>query len=73
MFCTFLGLKFLELTTKKETKNSRQEEEKKFDQSFNKLLEDRQNTPFLDVLNHQMALFYDKQEKDKQAISYYKK
>ncbi len=44
-----------------------------FLEKFNKLLEDRENRPFLDVLNHQMALFYDKQEKDKQAISYYKK
>lgn len=44
-----------------------------FLEKFNKLLEDRENRPFLDVLNHQMALFYQKQEKDKQAISYYNK
>lgn len=44
-----------------------------FLEKFNKLLKDRENRPFLDVLNHQMALFYDKQEKDEQAISYYNK
>jgi tetratricopeptide (TPR) repeat protein len=44
-----------------------------FLEKFNKLLEDRENRPFLDVLNHQLALFYDKQENDKQAVSYYNK
>lgn len=44
-----------------------------FLEKFEKLLEDRENRPFLDVLNHQVALFYDKQEKDKQAVLYYNK
>lgn len=44
-----------------------------FLEKFEKLLEDRENRPFLDVLNHQVALFYDKQEMDKQAVSYYNK
>ncbi len=40
---------------------------------FNKLLEDRENRPFLDVLHHQMALFYDKQKKHDLAVSHYNK
>jgi ElaB/YqjD/DUF883 family membrane-anchored ribosome-binding protein len=44
-----------------------------FLEKFEKLLEDRENRPFLDVLNHQVALFYDKQEMEKQAVSYYNK
>lgn len=44
-----------------------------FLEKFEKLLEDRENRPFLDVLNHQVALFYDKQEIDKQAVLYYNK
>lgn len=44
-----------------------------FLEKFNKLLEDRENRPFLDVINYQMALFYDKQKNDSQAIKYYNK
>ncbi len=44
-----------------------------FLEKFNKLLEDRENRPFLDVINHQIALFYDKQKNDKQAVKYYNK
>ena len=44
-----------------------------FLEKFNKLLEDRENRPFLDVINHQMALFYDKQKNDNQAVKYYNK
>jgi hypothetical protein len=44
-----------------------------FLEKFNKLLEDRENRPFLDVINHQVALFYDKQSNDKQAVTYYNK
>jgi tetratricopeptide (TPR) repeat protein len=40
---------------------------------YNKLLEDRENRPFLDFLYHQKALFYDKQNNDKQAVSNYNK
>lgn len=42
-----------------------------FVEKFNKLLKDRENRPYLDVLNHQMALFYDKQKNDAQAKKYY--
>ena len=38
---------------------------------FNKLLADRENRPFLGELNHQMALFYDKNKNDKRAEKYY--
>lgn len=42
-----------------------------FLEKYHKMLEDRENRPYLDVLNHQMALFYDRQNKDKEALSYY--
>ena len=44
-----------------------------FMEKYNDLLKDRENRPFLDVLNHQVALFYDKQNNDKQAAKYYNK
>jgi tetratricopeptide (TPR) repeat protein len=44
-----------------------------FMKKYNDLLEDRENRPFLDVLNHQVALFYDKQDNDIQAKKYYNK
>lgn len=44
-----------------------------FMKKYNDLLEDRENRPFLDVINHQVALFYDKQEKDNLAKKYYNK
>lgn len=40
---------------------------------FNTLLEDRENRPFLDVLNHQMGLFYDKSNNNLQSKKYYNK
>jgi len=42
-----------------------------FLKKFNGLLEDRENRPFLDILNHQMGLFYDKQKNTKNAKKYY--
>ena len=42
-----------------------------FVKKFKKLLADRENRPFLGLLNHQMGVFYDKQNKQKQALSYY--
>ena len=44
-----------------------------FVEKFNKLLKDRENRPYLDVLNHQIALHYDKLEKDEDAVKYYNK
>ncbi len=44
-----------------------------FIEKFDKLLKDRENRPFLDVLNHQVALHYDKLEEDEKAIEYYNK
>lgn len=38
---------------------------------YKELLKDRENRPYLDVLNHQMALFYDKNKKFEVAKKYY--
>jgi tetratricopeptide (TPR) repeat protein len=42
-----------------------------FLKKYNDLLEDRENRPYLDVLNHQMGLFYDKNKNYTQAKKYY--
>ncbi|WP_432672408.1 tetratricopeptide repeat protein [Flavobacterium sp. SM2513] len=42
-----------------------------FLEKYNDLLEDRENRPYLDFINHQMALFYDKQDNHKMASKYY--
>lgn len=42
-----------------------------FLEKFNKLLKDRENRPYLDVINHQIALFYDKNKKSVIAKKYY--
>ncbi|MFY0481810.1 tetratricopeptide repeat protein [Flavobacterium sp. PLA-1-15] len=42
-----------------------------FVEKFKDLLEDRENRPFLDFINHQVALFYDGQNNDNQAKKYY--
>lgn len=44
-----------------------------FLEKFGKLAEDRENRPYLDVINHQVALFYDKQDKKVQAKKFYNK
>lgn len=44
-----------------------------FTERFNKLIEDRENRPFLDVLYHQMGIFYDKQVLDSTAEKWYNK
>lgn len=44
-----------------------------FMEKYKELLEDRENRPYLDALNHQVALFYDKQNLDPQAKKYYNK
>lgn len=38
---------------------------------YNALLKDRENRPYLDVLNHQMGFFYDKNKKSEIAKKYY--
>lgn len=42
-----------------------------FVKKYKALLKDRENRPFLDVLNHEMALFYDKNKKHDIAQKYY--
>ncbi len=44
-----------------------------FVKKYNDLLKDRENRPYLDVLNHQMGLFYDKLKKTEVAKKYYNK
>lgn len=44
-----------------------------FMEKYRDLLEDRENRPFLDVINHQVALFYDRQDMDEKAKFYYNK
>jgi hypothetical protein len=41
-----------------------------FLKTYRKLIADRENRPFLDVLNHQMG-FYDKQNKNKKSLGFY--
>lgn len=42
-----------------------------FLEKFNSLLEDRENRPYLDVLHHQMGIFYEKYELDSLALKHY--
>ena len=42
-----------------------------FLEKYRKLLKDRENRPYLNFLNHQMGLFYDKNKNDSLAIKYY--
>lgn len=44
-----------------------------FMEKYRKLLEDRENRPYLDIINHQVGLFYDKQDDKKKAVVYYNK
>ncbi len=44
-----------------------------FMEKYRDLLKDRENRAYLDVINHQVALFYDKQDIDKEAVKYYNK
>ena len=43
-----------------------------FLKTYNKLLQDRENRPYLGPINHQMGLFYDKNKKYSQAEKFYK-
>ncbi len=42
-----------------------------FLKKFDKLLKDRENRPFLDVLNHQLGLFYEKADNPDRAFTFY--
>jgi tetratricopeptide (TPR) repeat protein len=44
-----------------------------FLKNYKKLFEDRENRPYLDHLNHQMALYYDTKKNSKRAIVFYNK
>ncbi len=44
-----------------------------FMEKYNDLLKDRENRPYLDIINHQVGLFYDKQDLDENAVKYYNK
>ncbi|MBD3581608.1 DUF2989 domain-containing protein [Flavobacterium sp. D33] len=44
-----------------------------FVENYKDLFTDRENRPYLDVLNHQYALFYDKRDKPNEALKYYNK
>ena len=43
-----------------------------FVKKYKALLEDRENRPYLDFINHQMGLFYDQQDNHKMASKYYR-
>jgi len=42
-----------------------------FSEKYEDLLKDRENRPFLDVINHQVGIFYDKKNDHQKAIKYY--
>lgn len=42
-----------------------------FMEKYRKMLADRENRPFLDIINHQVGLFYDRQGNTKNAVKYY--
>ncbi len=42
-----------------------------FLETYNKLIKDRENRPFLDVIFHQLGLFYDKKSQQKSAVEFY--
>jgi tetratricopeptide (TPR) repeat protein len=44
-----------------------------FLEKFNTLIDDRENRPYLDILNHQVGIFYDKNKKNHLAKRYYNK
>ena len=44
-----------------------------FLEKFNKLIEDRENRPYIDILNHQVGIFYDKNNKNQIAKKHYNK
>jgi hypothetical protein len=42
-----------------------------FMEKYRDLLKDRENRPYLDIINHQVGLFYDKQNIHDKAVTYY--
>ena len=42
-----------------------------FENTFDKLIKDRENRPYKDLIFHQMALFYDKQNNQEAALEFY--
>ncbi|WP_426062449.1 tetratricopeptide repeat protein [Flavobacterium sp. DSP2-3-1] len=42
-----------------------------FVKTFDKLIQDRENRPYKDLIFHQMAVFYDKQNNQKTALDFY--
>ena len=42
-----------------------------FEKTFDKLIKDRENRPYKDLIFHQMALFHDKQNNQKAALEFY--
>lgn len=42
-----------------------------FMEKYRDLLDDRENRPFLDIINHQVGIFYDKQNLNDKAVTYY--
>lgn len=44
-----------------------------FLEKYAKLMKDRENRPYLDVLNFEMGLFYDHLNKEKEAVKFYNK
>ncbi|RTY76897.1 tetratricopeptide repeat protein [Flavobacterium sp. LS1R10] len=42
-----------------------------FVETYDELIEDRENRPYKDLIFHQMAVFYDKQNRQEQALDFY--
>lgn len=42
-----------------------------FIKTYNKLVEDRENRPFLDVIYYEMGVFFDKKNDEKEALNFY--
>ena len=42
-----------------------------FEKTFDKLIKDRENRPYKDLIFHQMALFYEKQNNQKKSLEFY--
>jgi tetratricopeptide (TPR) repeat protein len=42
-----------------------------FVKTYNRLVDDRENRPFLDVIYHEMGVFYDKQNDEELALEFY--